>query len=64
MASKGWWSGDFHLHRPPEDAKTLLMAEDLNLGVFFTMWNKGISGRAKSCQQTQPCERTRRTSPP
>lgn len=40
MASKGWWSGDLHLHRPIEDAKPLLMAEDLNFGVFFTMWNK------------------------
>jgi len=40
MASKGWWSGDFHIHRPPEDAKTLLAAEDLNFGVFFTMWHK------------------------
>lgn len=40
MASKGWWSGDFHIHRPPEDKKMLLMAEDLNFGVFFTMWNE------------------------
>jgi hypothetical protein len=40
MALKGWWSGDFHVHRPPEDAKTLLMAEDLNFAVFFTMWNE------------------------
>ena len=40
MAPKGWWSGDFHLHRPPEDAKLLVRAEDINLGVFFTMWNK------------------------
>ncbi len=40
MVAKGWWSGDFHLHRPPDDAKRLLMAEDLNFGVFFTMWNK------------------------
>ena len=39
MATQGWWSGDLHLHRPPDDAKTLLAAEDLNLGVFFTMWN-------------------------
>jgi hypothetical protein len=39
MASKGWWSADFHLHRPPEQAELLLKAEDLNLGVFFTMWN-------------------------
>ena len=39
MASKGWWSGDFHVHRPPEDAELLLMANDLNFAVFFTMWN-------------------------
>ena len=39
MASQGWWSGDMHVHRPPADAKTLLAAEDLNLAVFFTMWN-------------------------
>jgi hypothetical protein len=39
MASQGWWSGDMHLHRPPAEAKILLTAEDLNLGVFFTMWN-------------------------
>ena len=40
MAAKNWWSADFHLHRPLEDAPLLLRAEDLNLGVFFTMWNK------------------------
>jgi hypothetical protein len=39
MASQGWWSGDMHIHRPPAEAKTLLTAEDLNLAVFFTMWN-------------------------
>jgi hypothetical protein len=39
MASKGWWSADFHIHRPPEQAELLLKAEDLNLGVFFTVWN-------------------------
>jgi len=39
MASKGWWSADFHVHRPLEQATLLLKAEDLNLGVFFTMWN-------------------------
>jgi hypothetical protein len=39
MASKGWWSADFHVHRPLEQATLLLKAEDLNLGVFLTMWN-------------------------
>ncbi len=40
MNELGWWSADFHIHRPPEDAGKLLLAEDLNLGVVFTMWNK------------------------
>jgi hypothetical protein len=39
MASRGWWSADFHIHRPPEQAELLLKAEGLNLGVFFTVWN-------------------------
>jgi len=39
MASKGWWSADFHVHRPLDQAKLLLEAEGLNLGIFFTMWN-------------------------
>ena len=40
MNELGWWSADFHIHRPPEDVQKLLLAEDLNLGVVFTMWNK------------------------
>lgn len=39
MPSKGWWSGDFHIHRPPEDAELLMTANDLNFAVIFTMWN-------------------------
>jgi hypothetical protein len=39
MAAKGWWSADFHVHRPLDQAKLLLEAEGLNLGIFFTMWN-------------------------
>jgi hypothetical protein len=48
MASNGWWSGDLHIHRPPEDAETLLLAEDLNFGVFFTMWNERNYWKDKS----------------
>jgi hypothetical protein len=40
MNERGWWSADFHVHRPSEDAAKLILAEDLNLGVVFTMWNK------------------------
>lgn len=39
QAADGWLSADFHVHRPVADAATLLRAEDLNLGVFFTQWN-------------------------
>lgn len=40
MARQGWWSADFHVHRPVEDALALVQAEELNLAVVFTMWNK------------------------
>ena len=39
QAPAGWFSADFHVHRPVSDAATLLRAEDLHLGVFFTQWN-------------------------
>jgi len=40
MNALGWYSGDFHIHRTVEDAKVLALAEDLNLSVVVTMWNK------------------------
>ena len=40
MNALGWYSADFHVHRPVEDVKALALAEDLNLSVVFTMWNK------------------------
>ncbi len=40
MRAKGWYSGDFHVHRTIEDTPALQQAEDLNLAVVFTMWNK------------------------
>jgi hypothetical protein len=39
MAALGWRSADFHIHRPIEDAALILKSEDLNMGVFITMWN-------------------------
>jgi len=39
MAARDWWCADFHLHRPVADADPLLRAENLNLGIFITMWN-------------------------
>ncbi len=40
MEKRGWYSGDFHVHRSVDDVKKLALAEDLNLSVVFTMWNK------------------------
>lgn len=40
MQKLGWYSGDMHLHRTPDDTPALTLAEDLNLGVVFTMWNR------------------------
>jgi hypothetical protein len=40
MHERGWWSGDMHVHRPPADAPSLSLAEDLNVSVVTTMWNK------------------------
>ncbi len=40
MRERGWYSGDMHVHRPPEDAPSLSLAEDLNVSIVTTMWNK------------------------
>ncbi|HPO10894.1 MAG TPA: hypothetical protein PLZ55_19605, partial [bacterium] len=39
MAARGWWSGEFHIHRPIAQMDDLLLAEDLNVGVVQTVWN-------------------------
>ena len=40
MRARGWYSGDMHLHSLPAEAPALLQAEDLDIGVNFTIWNK------------------------
>jgi len=39
MNSQGWYSGDFHVHRPVEAIPSLMLAEDLNLCAVQTLWN-------------------------
>jgi hypothetical protein len=39
MKSEGWWSGDIHVHRPPEDMRLLMLAEDLHIAPVITWWN-------------------------
>lgn len=38
MWQRGWWSGDFHLHRPLADTQKLILAEDLNFCPVITQW--------------------------
>jgi hypothetical protein len=39
MAEEGWWSGDLHVHRPPEEIELLMRAEDLHVAPVITWWN-------------------------
>ncbi len=39
MKKEGWWSGDLHIHRSPEDIELLMRAEDLHIGPVITWWN-------------------------
>jgi hypothetical protein len=39
LAREGWWSGDLHVHRPPEDMELLMQAEDLHVAPVITWWN-------------------------
>jgi hypothetical protein len=38
MNERGWYSGDLHNHRQPEDMPLLLLAEDLNLAPTLSDW--------------------------
>lgn len=39
MKKEGWWSGELHIHRPPEDIELLMKAEDLHVGPVIIWWN-------------------------
>jgi hypothetical protein len=39
LAKEGWWSGDLHVHRTPEDMELLMQAEDLHVAPVITWWN-------------------------
>jgi len=40
MRDLGWYSGDMHVHRPPDEAPSLSFTEDLNISVVITMFAK------------------------
>lgn len=40
LRADGWFSGDLHVHRPPDDVPKLMDAEDLDFAGVVTWWNK------------------------
>lgn len=38
LAQEGWYSGDTHVHRAPDELANLLLAEDLNVAVPLLDW--------------------------
>lgn len=39
MSGEGWWSGDLHVHRRPEEIELLMRAEELHVAPVITWWN-------------------------
>ncbi len=39
LAEEGWWSGDLHVHRPPDDMQLLMRAEDLHVAAVAS-WRR------------------------
>lgn len=39
LNAEGWWPGDLHVHRPAEEMKLLMRAEDLHVAPVITWWN-------------------------
>jgi hypothetical protein len=39
LKSLGWYGGDLHVHRKPEDVPLLMRAEDLHVAQVITWWN-------------------------
>ena len=39
LAAEGWWSGETHVHRKPEEIQLHMQAEDLHFAHVITWWN-------------------------
>ena len=39
LASRGWWSGELHVHRAVDEVPLHLRAEDLHIAPVITWWN-------------------------
>lgn len=40
MAERGWFSGDMHNHRLPDELPGIMLAEDLNVGLPMSHWTR------------------------
>lgn len=54
MRKEGWWSGDLHIHRPPEDIPLLMQAEDLQVAPVITWWNQRHTWKDDQVPDAQP----------
>lgn len=54
MNRLGWYSGDLHNHRPPEQIASLLLAEDLNLAPVLADWVWEDRQRSNAPATTDP----------
>jgi hypothetical protein len=54
MNKRGWYSGDLHNHRPPEQIASLLLAEDLNLAPVLADWVWEDRQRSNAPATTDP----------
>jgi hypothetical protein len=54
MNQRGWYSGDLHNHRPPEQIASLLLAEDLNLAPVIADWVWEDRQRSNAPATTDP----------
>jgi hypothetical protein len=56
MNDRGWYSGDLHNHRRPEDMPILLLAEDLNLAPTLSDWVWDDRERSAPSQTGSPIQ--------
>ena len=57
MKKEGWWSGDLHIHRPPQDIELLMRAEDLHIGAGHHLVEQPeCLGRTSRCPRSRWCK--------
>lgn len=52
LRDAGWYSGDLHVHRPPEQIELLMRAEDLDYAPVITWWNNRNAWQGRSLPET------------